>query len=610
MSEAWSSTDSGSESPFGLPRSRSELDDAELCAQIRRHRPDSSAGRAAFGELYARHRAPALYFALRLNRDRSRAEDAVSEAFAKIWRAWASGNGPDTSFKSYLMAAVRSESYRRSATNRATAVVEPDVLTFLAGNEPSNHADEVAERDQLAKAFKALPQGWQNAITMIDIDGRATSSAAEAMNLSSNSFSSLLRRAREGLRVSYLQQHVEPARPECSDYSSELARYVRDQLSAKRTGLIEEHLRDCSSCRLQTFKLRSVNSTFQVWITPAALAAALIEFGQDENGAALLFHSGAGPMGESLPAPDGLSSQTVAGGESMRASAVSASHGSSGITAVSGSAVALKATIASLAAAAVIAVGAVAVVNFRDEPGPPAASAQEQSTAPVTTPQSSAPGDSESPDSAPGVPEQSPSDSAGAQPQQEMVKPAPSQEAAPADDVFVPAPTEEDAAAPVSPEAVERSESGSDSVGDRADETDDPTPADVEPSRPPTASPTPEPEAETEAEAQAAAGSADESDIDSDAAADEPGETEDPAEENEDSEQDANPGESDSSSDDSSSTEEADSDGADASTDDEGQTGDADDADGEGSHSQDDDATNDDDDGRHCHDFGRWQYCH
>lgn len=607
MSEAWSSTDSGAESPFGLPRSRPELEDAELCAQIRRHRPDSVAGRAAFGELYARHRAPALYFALRLNRDRSRAEDAVSEAFAKIWRAWANGNGPDTAFKPYLMAAVRSESFRRSATNRATAVVEPDVLTFLAGHEPSNHADEVAERDQLARAFKALPAGWQNAITMIDIDGTATSSAAEAMNLSSNSFSSLLRRAREGLRVSYLQQHVEPARPECSDYSSELARYVRGQLSGKRTAVIDEHLRDCGSCRLQTFRLRSINSNFQAWITPAAIAAALIEFGHDESGAAFLLHGDSSPAGESLSATGRPPAQAATGGNSLSASAGSTSGGASGTAAVSGSAVGLKAAIVGLAAAATIAVGAIAAVNLQSEPGPPPASAQEQSTMPATTPLSADPEDSESPDSAPRDPGQSPSDSAGAQRSQETVKPAPSQAAAPADDVSAPTPAEEDPTAPASPEAVERSEPGSEDTDDRVEETEDPTPADPEPSRPPTTSPEPEPEPETGPEASA--GAADESDIDSDAAADESGEVEVPAEENEDSEQDADPGESDSSSEDSSSTEEADSDSADASTDDEGQTGDADDADGEGSHSEDDDATNDDD-GRHCHDFGRWQYCH
>src|SRR5699024_10012911 len=158
----------------------------------------------------------------------------------------------------------------------ATTTVKPDVLAFLADSEPGDHAAEVAERDQLGRAFKALPDTWQKALTLIDIAGTPTAEAAEAaeaMALSTTSFSWLLRRAREGLRVAYLQEHVEPSPPECAEHSSELARFVRHQLSPKRSEALEAHLVQCSHCRGQSFRLRSLNTTFQAWITPAALAA-------------------------------------------------------------------------------------------------------------------------------------------------------------------------------------------------------------------------------------------------------------------------------------------------------------------------------------------------
>ena len=381
MTEAWHSSDDHPHTAFGLPQSDNELSDSVLCARIRRHRPDSPAGRAAFGELYARHQLPALHFALRLNRDRSRAEDAVAEAFAKIWRAWGQGGGPDESFKPYLMAAVRSESYRRTATTRATTTVEPDVLAFLADSEPGDHAAEVAERDQLGRAFKALPDTWQKAPTLIDIDGTPTAEAAEAMGLSPNSFSSLLRRAREGLRVAYLQEHVEPSPPECAEHSSELARFVRHQLSPKRSEALEAHLAQCSHCSGQSFRLRSLNTTFQAWITPAALAAALIEIGHFPEGASVLAAgSSTTAFGTTAGTPGGSTSGLATGGGTA-----------ANTTGVAAGASALKVTIASIAATAAIAAGAVSIIDFESDPAQQPANAAETSSASAPSPRTSLP---------------------------------------------------------------------------------------------------------------------------------------------------------------------------------------------------------------------------
>ncbi|GGC44682.1 sigma-70 family RNA polymerase sigma factor [Brevibacterium sediminis] len=405
MTEEWSSSADSSRSPFGLPHPSSELSDSDLCACIRDHRPESAAARAAYGELYARHRLPALHVALRLSRNRAQAEDAVAEAFAKIWRAWGRGKGPDESFKAYLMAAVRSESYRRTAMVRATTIVEPDVLTFLADSEPSDLAAEVAERDQLGRAFKTLPDAWQSALTLIDIEGISTADAAAMLGLSSNSISSLLRRAREGLRAAYLQEHVEPSAPECAKYSSALARFVRQQLGPKRAEAIKAHLSHCSHCRRQSFELRSINAKFQVWITPAALAAALIEWGHFPEEAMLLTGAGTASVG-----PSEQSGSVVAEPHSSAAAAVSKSSTSTAAAGSSGGSTAgiaagasvVKIVIAGIAASAAIAAGAATLVNLQRDPAPQSAAAEETSSAPFdppkTTPSSPSPPRTAEPD--------------------------------------------------------------------------------------------------------------------------------------------------------------------------------------------------------------------
>lgn len=58
-----------------------ELTDGELIERVGRR------DRAAFDELYRRYRRPVLGLALRRLGDRGRAEDAVQDAFAAVWRS-------------------------------------------------------------------------------------------------------------------------------------------------------------------------------------------------------------------------------------------------------------------------------------------------------------------------------------------------------------------------------------------------------------------------------------------------------------------------------------------------------------------------------------------
>lgn len=362
---------SGGERPApGGERPTPGSTDAELIALIREHTPDSSIGRQAFAELYARHHDPALHYAIRLTGDRPRAEDAVAEAFAKIWRAWGNGAGPEESFKPYLMTAVRSESYRGTATTSATTAVVPEVLDVLAGSTSRDHASELAEREHLARAFSSLPGTWQTAITLIDIDGTPTAEAAESLDLSPNSFNSLLRRAREGLRTAYLQEHVEPARPACAAYSSELGR--------RRGESIETHLRHCQYCRRQTLLLGRINTKLGAWITPAVLAAALLEseqFPAVPHVAAM--DADAEPTGAESAGAESAGAES-AGAQNSETVFFSPGTGSGAAGSPSGLAVGLK-----IAAAALIATAAIVATVWALNPTPNAPEVEGPTSSPV-----------------------------------------------------------------------------------------------------------------------------------------------------------------------------------------------------------------------------------
>lgn len=627
MTEAWSTSTDHSQSPFGLPPRDDHPSDAELCARIRDNRPDSTAGRAAFGELYARHRLPALHFALRLNRNRAQAEDAVAEAFAKIWRAWGQGSGPEESFKSYLMTAVRSESYRRTATTRATTVVEPDILSLLADSDPSDHADDLAERDQLARAFTTLPDAWQSAITLVDIDGMPTADAAVSMELSPGSFRSLLHRAREGLRSAYLQEHVEPGPSGCDEYSSELARYVRGQLSSKRARAVEAHLEDCAHCRRQTFRLRNLNVTFRAWITPAVLAGALIHIDHFPESALLVAGKGAMAGTSNFPPNGGGSSLTSS--QSATAAGTAATGSSSGIGSLAAGVFTLKAAVSVAAAAAVVAAGAVVLVQVRNDQNSPSASSAPTSTTSTTTASTADETDADD------EPDDEPAEAGQGRPTPfiELHDPAglPTEAATEAP---TEAATEPESASSEPPQT--RSTANSDGTADEATGNGDLTeeephdlppeksfhPSDVgpKPSTPPSHHPRPTPDGHDDATSDDSAGGVPDAEVDEPPAdggdpSPDPSDTaEEPANDRGDTagevpNSDENPEDSETDTD-------GDGDGDDGvevpaagedATDDAGASADPDDGDADDNP---DDGDGGDDGGRYCHGYGWWHHCH
>ncbi|MEZ2391860.1 RNA polymerase sigma factor [bacterium RCC_150] len=213
----------------------------------------------AFDELYRRHVAAARYVARVQSDNPDDADDAVSEAFAAIFQALAAGKGPDQSFRPYLLMVVRRVAHDRNRNARKTRAVDASALDCAAIDPDPLLA--AFESGAVAKAFRSLPERWQAVLWHVDVERMKPSAAAPFMGLSPNAVSSLLVRAREGLRQAYLQNHISPGGDSpCFEYSSRLGKFARNALKRSSRERVMSHLEHCARCKGLLMELNDVQA--------------------------------------------------------------------------------------------------------------------------------------------------------------------------------------------------------------------------------------------------------------------------------------------------------------------------------------------------------------
>lgn len=247
------------------------LSDAELCDLIRDEGPGTEPGRAAYAELYARYRDAAFARAIRVDQDRFRAEDAVSEAFAKTLQAMHRGLGPKESFVGYLFTAVRGEAARRTAVESASDAYDASELEALPEFSTESLFDAGSELDQLEAAFYSLPGNWQQVLWLVEVQGLSVPQAAQRMSAPRAGTEKALQRAREALRTAFLQQYAEEAPPECAEVAVKLAGRVRGSLGRRDDRQVAAHLEGCARCSKQESRLRHLNERLRVLFGPIAI---------------------------------------------------------------------------------------------------------------------------------------------------------------------------------------------------------------------------------------------------------------------------------------------------------------------------------------------------
>ena len=150
-----------------------------------------------FAEVFAAHHREALRLAYLLTGDQHRAEDVVSDAFVKVYRAWSRGGVGQP--RAYIKRAVVNESnsrFRRLALERREAAKR-------WGDERGvrAHDDQLADSQALLAALQRLPARQRTAVVLRYYSDMTEAQAAEAMGVTVGTVKSSVSRGLERLRT-------------------------------------------------------------------------------------------------------------------------------------------------------------------------------------------------------------------------------------------------------------------------------------------------------------------------------------------------------------------------------------------------------------------------
>ncbi|HEV7652012.1 MAG TPA: sigma-70 family RNA polymerase sigma factor [Actinophytocola sp.] len=204
---------------------------------------------AAYGALYLRHLGAARRAAGALVTSRSERDDLVAESFTKVLRILRAGRGPTDGFRPYLLTTVRNSLINWRQQDSALSLVA-SVPEAPPDDGRADPVDVRVHADVAAAAFARLPNRWRLVLWYTEIEGRTPAQVAPLLGLTPNSVAALAYRAREGLRRAYLDQHLpEVGRRGCQVTVDQLAGFVRNTLTERRTRTIAAHLEGCACCR-------------------------------------------------------------------------------------------------------------------------------------------------------------------------------------------------------------------------------------------------------------------------------------------------------------------------------------------------------------------------
>jgi RNA polymerase sigma factor (sigma-70 family) len=223
------------------PAQFSELDEKTLLQRSRAGDCD------AYAELFRRYRLVAGRIAARTSSTLD-PQDVTAEAFARVWSALRRGGGPERAFKPYLAAAVRNVAlnWRRGVQEVPT---EPQLLGEISEATEETGA-AIAEGQFVTAAFLTLPARWRHALWVTEVEGRSVAELGAEIGTSANTASALCMRARDGLKLAWLQAHVErqAGTTQCAWMLDHLASYTRGRLPQAQLERAEAHLAICETC--------------------------------------------------------------------------------------------------------------------------------------------------------------------------------------------------------------------------------------------------------------------------------------------------------------------------------------------------------------------------
>lgn len=166
------------------------LSDAQLMASVQQRE------QAGFAELVVRHHARCFALAWRVLNDRAEAEDAVQEAFLKIWTHAERFDPARGAFGAWLARIVTNCALdRRRLVKNVVAIEE---AARVEDDQPS--ADRMAQSRDLYTIMAQMPPRQRAAISLFYIDGYSMQEVAEIMQSNVKAVESMLSRGRQALK--------------------------------------------------------------------------------------------------------------------------------------------------------------------------------------------------------------------------------------------------------------------------------------------------------------------------------------------------------------------------------------------------------------------------
>ncbi|MFF2053647.1 sigma-70 family RNA polymerase sigma factor [Leifsonia sp. NPDC058194] len=326
------------------------LSDDELVERSR------SGDESAYAELWRRHARAGLAVA-RSASSSIDPDDLVAEAFTKIFQAVLDGKGPRIGFRPYLFTTIRNLATSWGRDRRENPLEDAESIPDAETTESTTL--RALDRTLTAQAFRALPDRWQEVLWYCDVEQLSPAAVAPLLGLTANGVSALAYRAREGLRQSWIQVHLQSIDEgsECRWVTDRMGAYARGRLAARETARFEKHLFTCARCTVVLGEAREVGSRLALIVLPltvgtgaAAAYAAWIQAGHN----AIVAVAGAGVAG-AAGAGAGAGAGMPSSVSSVVASAGSSGSAAAGGAAAGGIAVAAWTTGGALLAAAAVA---------------------------------------------------------------------------------------------------------------------------------------------------------------------------------------------------------------------------------------------------------------
>jgi RNA polymerase sigma-70 factor (ECF subfamily) len=166
---------------------------------------------AALAELYDRYHLLAFSLALRVLRDRARAEDVVQDAFLAVWRKAPSFAAARGSVKTWLAAIVRNRAIDVVRARRESDADDEAVLLALRDTSPAVEEQVTAslDRQTVRAAMDRLPAEQRRVVELAYFEGLSHSEIAEMTALPLGTVKGRIRLAMQRLRAELLSRGFE-----------------------------------------------------------------------------------------------------------------------------------------------------------------------------------------------------------------------------------------------------------------------------------------------------------------------------------------------------------------------------------------------------------------